>query len=288
MYNQHRRKTFVVERVSFTCPVRWSYWTMFHLDLSVALSRELPGVEDIINFLRFERRVEVPARRPYICTLTHWESGARMYYHPKMSHVLFDLPGKACQWVREKTSMTTLLDVVKHRLTRLDVALDIETDLTPSDLACVAEATTTRGKIEITSDAGDTFYIGSPKSGHVKIYKHNDPQSKSEVLRVQFVARRGVAKTLAKNICNNGLQAVGQSLMSKYSLASVFEFEEEDPSTPEEDPSIQAESREHAKTLLWLNKQVAPTLVRLARAGALNPRDWLDKEVLSKLDSTRK
>lgn len=211
------------------------------------------------------------ANRPYNVA---W--GNRMLtvmFNPRLPHALVEFSGKGCQWLRDNNLLAGMLAYSESRMTRIDVAQDIP-DVTPRQIAKMGVSGRFRSRSWMTSDKGDTWYIGSPKSERMcRVYRYNKPHPRARLCRIEVVYRKQYAKILASEIINNGLDKAGRGAIM------AFEFEHPEVKRIAKGgvvPETVTVNKTSAKTEMWLRAQCAPAFKRLVREGVIEaPEAWL-------------
>lgn len=222
-------------------------------------------------------------RAPYSHSWYDSRTKMRIFTHPRLPHASIEMSGTTCDWLKEKELLLRVLGEVATSLTRLDVACDILTETRPTDFAKLRDGERFKSHSEVVSQSGETCYIGAKTSDrYARVYRYNPPHERSKLLRVEYVLKADNAKQTASYVLSQGIEAAAAA------LGSTFGWKHPDWNTrtqpAAEIPVIRPERRE-GKTLFWLASQVAPVLVRLAKAGVIDPHMWLDTYVISKLQS---
>lgn len=223
-----------------------------------------------------------PGRTPYRASMRRSDGGLSIFVHPTLDHVLFELTGTGCEALRETPVAWEFLDAIKSRLTRLDVAADILTDLDPRIFGIDRDTKRFRSHSEFVSESGITYYVGSRQSNrYARVYRYNPPHERSHLLRVEHVLKAEDAEATAQSILDNGIReataALGRAFGWKNDVWDV-----------EGDESVVLKAwrpeRHKGKTLYWLADTVAPLLVKLHRENQIDAERWFAENVLSKLD----
>lgn len=108
------------------------------------------------------------------------------------SGMTFEIGGKACAYLHasQRLQAVVLKALEVGNVTRLDIAVDMETDTDPRDF--VEQRSNKRQKSVETavSSTGTTCYIGSRKSDrYARVYRYNDPHPRADLLRCEMVFR---------------------------------------------------------------------------------------------------
>ena len=114
-------------------------------------------------------------------------------------HVFCEMSGTCCQRVFSTIDDNTLLASICDRCTRIDIACDIHTDVSPA-IFCADRGTShfkTSGLY--TSESGETAYVGSRKGGRMaRVYRYAPPHPRSHLLRVEIELKKDSAKQVCK------------------------------------------------------------------------------------------
>jgi len=131
------------------------------------------------------------------------------------NHILVELPGTACQVLRDDDYLETVILEAAARLTRLDIAVDFPGGAHPLDFVGAGYNERFKSHAEIISESGVTAYVGSMKSErYARVYRYNEPHPRAGVTRVEHVLRSDYAKQAAHwlldftltalvNVCGN-------------------------------------------------------------------------------------
>jgi len=210
---------------------------------------------------------EGPGRAPYAFRFTSPETGCTLFGHESFDHVLCELSGRGCALLTELGGLQRVAAAVAGRCTRLDLAVDMETDVNPDEF--IAKRLESRFDVCATyaSRSGKTCYIGSMHSDrYARVYRYSDPLPRSHLLRAEHVFRRGWARSACRLVASEGPGALARYCGGVWKWThptwSVGSWEAE-----------RVLSREIAtrapNTLLWLLEQVFPAMRRLAREGTI-------------------
>lgn len=258
-------------------------------------------VDDVLEALE--------ARHPWFCAWAGrqgtWETGgARGHYGASLfnplcfaairfggsaNHILVELPGTACQLLRDDEALETIMLEAADRLTRLDIAVDFPGGVDP--LAFVGAGYNERFKshAELVSESGITAYVGSMKSERfARVYKYNPPHPRAGVLRVETVLRADFAKQAARVLYEAGLLALVEKVGNTFGwLSPAWQ------PTHVTDGKLRASriDRNQPGRVRWLHNIVIPALAKAAQEGLL---DWpetaarIDAIIAAMPDATRK
>jgi ribosomal protein L19E len=214
------------------------------------------------------------SRAPYKDAWTWDELGITLFASKELNHFTVEISGIGCERLIACGLMVELLEAVKTRVTRLDVACDVETETTPEEFVAVKEHERMRSSGHQSSKTGETQYVGSQKSDrYARVYRYNPPHPRSHLLRIEHVFRADYAKKVAEEISNYGLDAVAAAAGKAFGWKHRDWNCEKDTSA---DLSIVTAEKEAGKTVFWLINSAAPAFKRLVNEGAIkNPRQFI-------------
>lgn len=237
--------------------------------------------QDIPEYLSLDAEWEPRnGRAPYRTSWHRPDEGVTIFTHPSLTHSLVEVSGRGCDAVQARGYMDALLAAVETRLTRIDIACDILTDVRP--LAFSEQRNVKRFKAHsyVNSESGETYYVGARSSArYARVYRYNPPHERSHFLRVEHVIKAEDAKILARTIQAEGLASVVAS------LGQSFGWEHPEwrlDATPAELAAYRPDRRE-GKTLYWLADTVAPLLARLHNEGVIDLEAWVAEHVKPKV-----
>lgn len=189
--------------------------------------------------------------------------------HP---NVCIEFTGAGCQYLRDTDSLSTALSAFTGHITRLDIAIDSETDVRPIDFA----KDRVEGRIKSfgtqKSESGETCYIGSKSSEqYARVYRYEPPHPRAKYLRIETVSRKHYANAAAQSILENGISYAAQQTMNRYQFNQIEDIDTVDGNLP-----APYRDRTLSKTEAWLIKQAAPAFRKLVDAGEIeDPWVWL-------------
>lgn len=211
-------------------------------------------------------------RKPYSCSVGGG-NGVRIYFNHKLNHALVEISGEGCTRIFSQHAGTYLLQSVKNRVTRLDVACDIETDASPSEFVSCRAPGRFKSFSHIVSDTGETCYIGSMSSNrYARVYKYEAPHPRAGLLRVEHVFRQEDAR----KVIEFGFERGMGELISQ--VAKIYGWEHEAwtiAPAAERELTAHREERTDAGTVYWLYNTVNPSIARLIKEGKLDIKDFL-------------
>jgi len=187
--------------ISFTLPIETdnSSEGAFNAALEDAFNRTFNEYEakQLVHHTWVERK----GRAPYIYAWDIGASGMVCFASPKRKEILIEISGKGCDYLRSVGVEAAVLEKVQSRLTRLDIATDIETHISPVDFVAKRTGRKSRFNSVIQSDTGTTVYVGSRESeSYTRVYRYAEPHPRAALLRVEYVFRRKHARLIASEI----------------------------------------------------------------------------------------
>jgi len=215
------------------------------------------------------------SRAPYTDAWVQSEGGITLFASPNLTHACVELSGQGCVRLITSSQLDSVLERCKERVTRIDIACDIETSTLPSEF--VAQVTHERMRTSgyVKSDTGETCYVGSQKSErYARVYRYNPPHPRSHLLRIEHVFRKDYAKKVASAVVDASLESVAAS------AGMAFGWGHAEWKTGESegaDISLVFERGNSGNTVFWLVNSVAPAFKRLCDNGTIrDPAAFLE------------
>lgn len=257
-----------VDWLSFTCPVIYRTGEAQIYEEAVREGMyELLGEDIYRHFMEAEWIHEARGRAPYTDTWGTRDTGVTLYASPNTTHATIEISGQGCELLIQSGWMRRLLPMVAERVTRIDIACDIETDTMPMDFVARRDHERMRSSGMMNSDTGETCYIGSKQSERfARVYRYFPPHPRSHLLRVEMVFRREHAKQVARAIVASSIGEVGVAAGKAFGW-SHRDWDVTTDSSP--DISITAPERNAGKTVSWLVRSVGPAIQRLIADGTI-------------------
>lgn len=222
--------------------------------------------------------------------LTPWEpGGARGHYGEALfqpatytairyggtaNHILVELPGTACQLLRDDDILEVVISEAADRLTRLDVAVDIPGGCSPAEFVGAGYNARFVSHASLVSESGTTEYVGSMKSERFsRVYMYSSPHPRAGVLRVETVLRADFAKQAARVLHEAGFLSLVEQVGNTFAWVS-----------PAWKPAHLTDGKLRASRVdrhepgrvRWLWQVVLPALARATRDGLIDPADFID------------
>lgn len=192
---------------------------------------------------------------------------ARSFTGHPVSPPFVELTGSMLDRLREHVGDPELVCLVAEYVTRLDLCVDLESDMTPTEF--VASMTTKRDyrRDSVKSRDGLTEYIGSPKSERMcRVYRYSDPHPRSKLLRVEVQLRGTTAKHYAQIVAEKGAKA------ALLDATAVYSFNNPLWRQPEGKTAIARtypKDKENARLLRFWYKTCVPVQQKLRERGLL-------------------
>lgn len=252
-------------------------WTVHHAYVTAAEALEDNNPSFMEAFGRPKDWQIVKPRAPYSYARRTDDATRTLYVHPLASHFTLEVSGTHCQRIAHLIPL--VCRDFAGAFSRLDVAVDMATETTPTTFTKAVVAGRIKTRSEMVSSSGETVYLGSRSSERfARIYRYAAPHPRSHLLRAEFQLKGQYANAAAEAI------AAGETVASVAAgLGQAFGFTHADWK-PGDDPPKALKVATHAQsgsTVYWLTTTVAPLLRRLRREGKLDVQMWFDEFVMA-------
>jgi len=214
------------------------------------------------------------SRAPYSDCWANRDSGITLFAGIALNHCCVEISGTGCEKLIQENLLAQVLGAVANRITRIDIACDIETQITPTEFVSALKHKRMRSGGHQFSSSGETQYVGSRKSDRfARVYRYNKPHPRAHLLRIEHVFHKENAKRVAAAIVESGIESVSVSAGIAFGWAhEVWEPEKIDPV----DISVVSVERNVGATVFWLVTSVSPAFKRLCDSGViLDPEAFL-------------
>lgn len=210
-------------------------------------------------------------RKPY--SISDRSPGVSVFYNHKLSHALVEISGEGCTRIFTHHAGSYLLQCVRERVTRIDIATDIETDVLPSEFVSHREPGRFKSFSHVVSDTGETCYIGSMSSNrYARVYRYNEPHPRAGLLRAEHVFRQEDARKALDYGFANGLDKLVEQVALVYGWTHpAWDI----APAKERELTAHREERTDAGTVYWLYNTVNPSIARLVKDNKLDLKDFL-------------
>jgi len=218
----------------------------------------------------------VKPRAPYSYAKRSEDASRTLYVHPLANHFTLEITGSHCQKIA--ASIPELLNAFWPYVSRLDIAVDMETTVTPKQFyeACYAPQIKTHSILE--SATGQTVYTGSRSSERfARIYRYNHPHPRAHLLRAEFQLKGEYAIAAAQAIADGtSVDSLAAGLGQHFGFKHPCWNDRDIAPTKLKVPS----HAQSGNTVFWLTSTVAPLLKRLEREGKLDVKAWMETYVM--------
>lgn len=251
----------------------WSVNAAYTTATEWLVDRAATFIDAVSNPLEWEI---VRPRAPYSYARRSHDATRTLYVHPLAAHFTLEVSGQHCGRIPQ--FMPALCAAYAGHFSRIDLAVDMETDVTPIEFDAMVNAPRIATRSKMVSGTGQTCYIGSRSSDRfARVYRYNPPHPRAHLLRAEFQLKNAYANALADEV------AAGVTLDSLAAgLGEHFGFAH--PVWEKREAVRLAPVRSHAQsgsTVHWLTTTVAPLLQRLEREQKLDVRAWMETYVLN-------
>lgn len=219
-------------------------------------------------------------RAPYKFGWRQKQHGVTIWASPNLPHFTVEISGRGCDELTKRGWLEPIVAATQHLMTRIDIAVDMETDVQPREFAAARENKRAKTTAEMSSSTGETVYVGSMHSErYARIYRYAAPHPRHHLLRVEHVYRRDYAKQVAALVARETLRTVCASSGELYGwihpLVERWGKKVVDIKTPRPE-------RNGGKTLTWLIRQCAPAFRKMCAEGVIeDPACFLEIYFLS-------
>jgi DNA relaxase NicK len=206
--------------------------------------------------------------------------GFEVFQDSTLGFTLFEFSGKGIDQLADAKLVGFLVKNYPERMTRLDIAVDMECDIRPLEFVDKREGKRFKSYQDHKSVEGETFYVGSEKSDRFcRVYRYSEGHPRSNLLRAEFVLRSREAKAVADMWKDSSIRQIVSA------LGQTFGFNHPVWQEKRTDAPLKSAPRETGKggTERWLFKQVLPAIHRLIEEGAADTVELFDKLVYDAL-----
>lgn len=220
----------------------------------------------LLNLLStLPRWQRAPGRKPFKDVFRDKNHNVSVYSGKAFNFTLIEFSGGGCELLRSLSALDQLIVEFQDRITRIDIACDMETKVTPLDFAEAREPGRFKAQSFVDSQHGSTYYVGSKTSDrYARVYRYNEGHPRSHLLRCEFSLRDKEAKSVVSEIVATDVETVARRLGKTFGwLHPVWKEENEDA----EKLSAAPREERQGSTVFWLMKQVIPALQRLYEEG---------------------
>lgn len=190
--------------------------------------------------------------------------GFTVFESDRLPYSLVEFTGTGCEKLRDFGWLEGVIADWKDRLTRIDLACDIATDINPITFMRGRNETKFTSESQVVSESGITCYVGSKVSDrYTRVYRYNPPHPRSDLLRIEFVLKSDYARKSAEIFVDTPLHELVKGLFN------TFGWEDFGSLIAGNGVSLLSTPKENhqGKTERWLLTQVLPALQRLSESG---------------------
>jgi len=219
------------------------------------------------------------SRAPYTDAWVVKGGGITLFASPNLTHCCIEISGQGCERLIAADLLQKVLAACHERVTRIDIASDIETKISPDEFVEKVDHERMRSSGSQHSDTGDTCYVGSQKSDrYARVYRYSEPHPRAHLLRVEHVFRKEYAKKVAIQCTNTTLDGIAKSAGLAFGWShAVWKTDQVEGV----DISVVSERRNTGKTVHWLIDSAAASFKRLCADGTIkDPEDFLRRYFL--------
>jgi len=220
------------------------------------------------------------SRAPYVDSWRLGDKGITLFASQNLSHCCVEISGQGCERLLMDKTMGVVLAQSRERVTRIDIACDIETTTRPNEFVGGLAHERMRSHGSHISDTGETEYVGSKTSDrYARIYRYYAPHPRSHLLRIEHVFRKRYAKAVALAFDHSSISDIAAAAGKAFGWTHRDWVVEVD-TLP--DISVTKAESNMGKTVFWLVKSVAPAFKRLVNEGTIvDPDEFLTRYFLS-------
>jgi len=212
--------------------------------------------------------------RPYSTRLRHSITDVCLSVGNANAHIYVEFAGKACNNYEAKGGLDDIIQRSADRVSRIDFAVDILTDIDPRDFSEQRTNRSFKSSGNKRTPSGRTEYIGGRTSERMaRVYRYEPPHPRAHLLRVEAEYKGLAAKAASKHYLEVGLQQAAmdahQAFGWKHSAWS---------------PSIEAGGKieyktyrpENASAIRWLYGDVITALSKAIKKELIVLDEWLE------------
>ena len=282
MNNQEGLTNVIVDWLAFTIPTSQVDDPMGYRELTRSWTDDITDFLGDISRLVFSTMDDMQigkGRPPYNQSINF--TGGMIAMNEKVDNILVEFTGIGCQKLRQANVLDSVVEIAQNRLSRLDLAVDIETSAMPTKVVENGISGRFKSKSVVQSGTGETVYIGSRKSSrYLRVYRYFSPHPRHKQLRFEFVFRKQYAKDIGLSLIRSNFDYKGA--MAQCGIDYGIEHECWDVRNAAIDLNLTPPNKSKAGTMLWLVSTVAPAFKRLCKDQIItDPQKFLEEHFLS-------
>lgn len=202
--------------------------------------------------------------------------GYHIFWNSNKNFSLIEIEGTGVQNLRQDKLLKRIIKNYGQYLTRIDIATDWETDVSPREFSDYREANRFKAHTEITSDTGETCYVGSKESDrYARTYRYSEPHPRHKLLRCEFVLRDGNAKQFATMLQTERLSSLTGKLFRTFGFCHRLIIDHKQSEALRSAPR----AGNMGSTERWLFTQVLPACKKMIDAGKGEYVDLFGKQL---------
>lgn len=234
--------------------------------------------EPALKILSFEGEIR-KARGFYAHSVASDTTGARLSWGGVNNHILVELPGVACSLLAAEALLNDILARALDRVSRIDLAGDIETDVTPAEFLYSATIHKAASRTSIDSQQGLTEYVGSRTSDRfMRVYRYREPHPRHNLLRIEHEFKGDMTKEVTEFVIHHGAPEAFLMACARYNFRHPVWILNA-PGATDCTFTTARERRDKSGVMRWLNTQVAPAIARAQREGLINLDEWIENYI---------
>lgn len=193
---------------------------------------------------------------------------------PANAHLYVELDGKACNNLDAKGELNEWIRKTADRTSRVDFAIDLETDADPRDFVALRSGKSFKSSGNKRTPSGRTEYLGGRTSERMaRVYRYEPPHPRAALLRVEAEYKGRAAKSAIQHFLSEGLEQT--------CLDAHTPFGWQHPAWAQGDRisrkiSYKAYNPNNASTVRWLYGDVVTALLKATKAGLIDFEEWLE------------
>lgn len=203
----------------------------------------------------------------YSVRLRHNATDVTLSFGSKNSHIYAELAGRACDAYESVDALVPLVSVTAERASRIDVATDFETQISPEEFSDCRNKEKWKYAPHYPSESGETSYVGSRKSERMaRVYRYNPPHPRSKLLRVETEYKGKASKSVARLVGETPILTLAKRTNAIFGWTHPLWLELGQPSAAIKYKHYRPEN---AATVRWLYGDVAKSIRKAIKLGYL-------------------
>lgn len=209
----------------------------------------------------------------YAIRLRHQQTGVALSFGPTNAHIYVELAGGACDAYESIDALVPLVVGTADRASRIDVAVDFETEVTPEQFSAFRNEEKWKYAPYYPSESGTTCYVGSRKSERMaRVYRYNPPHPRSHLLRVEAEYKGKAAKALSRLVGVHTTEALAATAHQIFGWHHPLAA---DLAKGGEKLKYTSYHPTNAATVRWLYGDVAKAVRKAIKNGYLEWDEWV-------------